>query len=52
MYVGPSRLLVNLWVRPAEAARDDALVERVDRLRADLLADDAIAEVTVTVTER
>jgi cation diffusion facilitator family transporter len=52
VYLGPSRLLVNAWIRPAgtELAEPGGdLVERVDRLRADLLADPGIAQVTVTL---
>jgi len=52
VYLGPSRLLVNLWIRPASpalAASGGELAGHVDRLRSDLLADDGIAEVTVTL---
>jgi cation diffusion facilitator family transporter len=52
VYLGPSRLLVNAWIRPAGAELAEPggdLVERVDRLRADLLADPGIAQVTVTL---
>jgi cation diffusion facilitator family transporter len=52
VYLGPSRLLVNLWIRPAAPALGDSsgeLVERVDRLRSQLLADEGIAQVTVTL---
>jgi cation diffusion facilitator family transporter len=52
VYVGPSRLLVNLWIRPGDAELAEPggdLVKRVDRLRDDLLADPGIAQVTVTV---
>ena len=53
VYVGPSRLLVNLWIRPSPAELAESggdLVARVDRLRRDLLADPGIAQVTVTVS--
>jgi cation diffusion facilitator family transporter len=53
VYVGPSRLLVNLWIRPADSELAEPggdLVDRVDRLRDDLLADPGIAQVTVTVS--
>jgi len=52
VYLGPSRLLVNLWVRPSSPALEASggeLASRVDRLRADLLADESIAQVTVTL---
>jgi cation diffusion facilitator family transporter len=49
VYLGPSRLLVNLWIRPAPGGTAAELVERVDRLRSDLLADDGIAQLTVTL---
>ena len=52
VYLGPSRLLVNLWIRPSSsalAASGGELVERVDRLRSELLAEDGIAQVTVTL---
>lgn len=52
VYVGPSDLLVNLWITPAPAERDRAageLVRLVGRLRGDLLADPAIAQVTITL---
>ncbi|WP_433306307.1 cation diffusion facilitator family transporter [Actinoplanes sp. CA-030573] len=45
VYVGPSRLLVNVEVAPHDGGE---LVARVGRLRDDLLADPAIAHVTVT----
>lgn len=52
VYVGPSRLLVNVFLAPARAGDEPAaaLVGKVDRLRSDLLADPAIAQVTVTLT--
>ncbi|GLW30278.1 cation diffusion facilitator family transporter [Actinoplanes regularis] len=46
VWVGPSQLLVNLWVTPTDGAD---LVDRVTRLRRGLLADDMIAQVTVTL---
>jgi cation diffusion facilitator family transporter len=46
VWVGPSQLLVNAWVTPIDGER---LVERVTRLRTELLADDTIARVTVTL---
>jgi cation diffusion facilitator family transporter len=49
VYLGPSRLLVNLWIRPALDASGRELVDRVDRLRADLLGESGIAQVTVTL---
>ncbi len=52
VYVGPSDLLVNLWITPAPAERDrpaGELVRLVGRLRGDLLADPAIAQVTITL---
>ncbi len=51
VYVGPSSLLVNVLVTPAlDGVSAGALIERVDRLRAELQADPSIAQVTVTVT--
>ncbi|BCJ47027.1 hypothetical protein GCM10010168_34530 [Actinoplanes ianthinogenes] len=47
VWVGPSQLLVNMWVTPVD---EDRLVERVSGLRHELLRDDIIAQVTVTVT--
>jgi cation diffusion facilitator family transporter len=52
VYLGPSQLLVNLWIRPSSPALGNSggeLARRVDRLRSDLLADDGIAQVTVTL---
>ena len=52
VYLGPSRLLVNLWIRPSPPALSGSggeLAQRVDRLRADLLEDAGIAQVTVTL---
>jgi cation diffusion facilitator family transporter len=52
VYLGPSRLLVNLWIRPSSPALGNSggeLALRVDRLRSELLADDGIAQVTVTL---
>ena len=52
VYLGPSRLLVNLWIRPIEtglAQPGGELVKSVDRLRSDLLAEPGIAQVTVTL---
>ncbi len=46
VWVGPSQLLVNLWVTPTDGAD---LVGRVAGLRRELLADDMIAQVTVTL---
>lgn len=46
VWVGPSQLLVNLFVTPN---RDDDLVGRVTRLRRSLLDDDTITQVTVTL---
>ncbi|WP_436535069.1 cation diffusion facilitator family transporter [Actinoplanes sp. HUAS TT8] len=46
VWVGPSQLLVNLWVTPAV---DDDLVGRVTRLRRALLDDESITQVTVTL---
>jgi divalent metal cation (Fe/Co/Zn/Cd) transporter len=54
VYVGPSRLLVNVWIAPAGGGAGlpaDELIHRVGRLRAALLDNPAIAQVTVTVTE-
>src|SRR3954452_7018456 len=53
VYVGPSSLLVNIVVAPARNGGDAsaaALIEKVDRLRAELAADPSIAQVTVTLT--
>jgi cation diffusion facilitator family transporter len=49
VYMGPSRLLVNLWIRPNDTEPGHDLVERSDRLRHDLLGDSDIAQVTVTL---
>ncbi len=46
VWVGPSQLLVNLWVTPKT---DDDLVSRVTGLRRALLDDDTITQVTVTL---
>jgi cation diffusion facilitator family transporter len=51
VYFGPSSLLVNVCVtpqRPDEPAGE--LIKKVDRLRADLLSDPTITQVTVTLT--
>jgi len=53
VYVGPSRLLVNILLAPARNGHEEsaaALIEKVDRLRSELEADPSIAQVTVTVT--
>ncbi|WP_213005211.1 cation diffusion facilitator family transporter [Paractinoplanes toevensis] len=53
VYVGPSSLLVNIRLTPDQRHRDEpaaALIGQVDRLRAELLDDPAIAQVTITVT--
>jgi cation diffusion facilitator family transporter len=47
VYVGPSALLINLWIAPTQR---EQVVERVDRLRADLLSEPGVAQVTVTLT--
>ncbi len=55
VYVGPSSLLVNVWVtpRPAYQERPSAeLLERVDELRSGLLAQPAIAQVTITLERK
>lgn len=52
VYVGPSSLLVNLWVVPSGEMRGgpaDELVARVNEMRQRLLADPGIDHVTVTV---
>ncbi|TWG12915.1 cation diffusion facilitator family transporter [Actinoplanes teichomyceticus] len=52
VWVGPSQLLVNVWVTPAAAVRDAPaaqLLAHSDDLRRRLMADDAIARVTVTL---
>jgi cation diffusion facilitator family transporter len=52
VYVGPSSLLVNVWVTPRRSYREKAsaeLLERVDELRAGLLSQPAIAQVTITL---
>ncbi|MEV6847019.1 cation diffusion facilitator family transporter [Actinoplanes sp. NPDC051411] len=52
VYLGPSSLLVNLWIRPSASALADSageLVSLAGRLRSELLADDGIAQVTVTL---
>jgi cation diffusion facilitator family transporter len=46
VWVGPSQLLVNLWVTPKT---DDDLVGRVTRLRRALLEDESVIQVTVTL---
>ncbi|GIF20289.1 cation diffusion facilitator family transporter [Actinoplanes tereljensis] len=53
VYVGPSSLLVNISVTPALRLQGEpaaTLIAEVGRLRAELLADPAIAQVTVTLT--
>jgi cation diffusion facilitator family transporter len=53
VYVGPSSLLVNIRLTPDQRHRDEpaaVLIDQVDDLRADLLADPAIAQVTITLT--
>jgi cation diffusion facilitator family transporter len=53
VFIGPSRLLVNIWLVPSRSHRDEPaaeLIARVDHLRRDLLSDSAIAQVTVTLT--
>lgn len=55
VYVGPSSLLVNVWVVPraADQKRPTAeLLERVDELRSGLLAQPAIAQVTITLERK
>nr|WP_296064307.1 cation diffusion facilitator family transporter [uncultured Actinoplanes sp.] len=52
VYVGPSSLLVNVWVTPAAAHGDGPaaeLVRQVDELRSSLLQNPAITQVSVTV---
>jgi cation diffusion facilitator family transporter len=52
VYLGPSSLLVNLWIRPspsAATAPGSELVVRAGRLRSELLDDPGIAQVTVTL---
>jgi cation diffusion facilitator family transporter len=52
VYFGPSNLLVNLWITPARAEADRAageLLKQVERLRDELLADPAVAQVTITL---
>lgn len=52
VYLGPSSLLVNLWIRPspsAATAPGSELVARAGRLRSELLDDPGIAQVTVTL---
>ncbi|MBB4741262.1 cation diffusion facilitator family transporter [Actinoplanes octamycinicus] len=46
VWVGPSQLMVNMWVVPADS---NHLVERVAGLRRELLEDDTVAQVTVTL---
>ncbi|WIM99374.1 cation diffusion facilitator family transporter [Actinoplanes oblitus] len=46
VWVGPSQLLINMWVTPVDGER---LVERVAGLRRELLENDTIAQVTVTL---
>ncbi|GIF05519.1 cation diffusion facilitator family transporter [Actinoplanes siamensis] len=46
VWVGPSQLLVNLWVTPKG---EGDLVDRVTRLRHSLLSDKTITQVTVTL---
>jgi cation diffusion facilitator family transporter len=46
VWVGPSQLLINLRVTPVVSGR---LVEQVSQLRRELLEDDSVAQVTVTV---
>ncbi|MFF5288950.1 cation diffusion facilitator family transporter [Paractinoplanes globisporus] len=53
VYVGPSRLLVNILLAPARSSREEpaeTLIAKVDRLRSELEADPSIAQVTVTLT--
>jgi cation diffusion facilitator family transporter len=53
VYVGPGRILVTAWVTPvAELLRAPAeqLLARVEALRTELLAQPAVAEITITVT--
>jgi cation diffusion facilitator family transporter len=55
VYVGPSDLLINLWITPSPAGRDGSggeLVRQVGRLRDDLLADPGVAQVTITLNGR
>jgi cation diffusion facilitator family transporter len=52
VYVGPSSLLVNVWVTPAAAQCDrpaGELVRQVDKLRSSLLENPAITQASVTV---
>jgi cation diffusion facilitator family transporter len=52
VYLGPSRLLVNLWIRPSSSAlagTGGELAALADRLRSELLADEGIAQATVTL---
>jgi cation diffusion facilitator family transporter len=52
VYVGPSSLLVNLWITPAADGADlraADLIGRVDELRSSLLANPVITQVTVTL---
>ncbi|GAB1691915.1 cation diffusion facilitator family transporter [Krasilnikovia sp. M28-CT-15] len=53
VYVGPAQLLVNVWIAPASAdGPANELIQRVDELRAALLAVPAITQATVTLTAR
>jgi cation diffusion facilitator family transporter len=54
VYVGPSDLLVNLWITPSAAGREGSagdLVRQTGRLRSELLDDPVIAQVTITLTD-
>jgi hypothetical protein len=53
VFVGPGRIIVTAWVTPlAELLRAPAedLLERVEALRTELLAEPVVAEITITVT--
>jgi cation diffusion facilitator family transporter len=52
VYVGPSRLLVNVWVVPADAGSAQELTRCVAQLREALLEAPAVAEATVTLIPR
>ncbi len=52
VYVGPSSLLVNMWVTPLpdyQARPSVELLSRVDELRSGLLAQPAVTQVTITL---
>jgi cation diffusion facilitator family transporter len=49
VYVGPSSLLVNLWIAPSPGGSAADLVNQVVKTRDDLLTDPAITQVTVTL---